>query len=130
MPCRGPSLRSWRRSVVIDERRRRAELVDAAGVESFRIERLDEMADEAREAAAPHDVVALSFRDEEPSVREVLHDRLAVARRRDRIELAFEHEHRLVALQRLVEIGRARAARPELALRADHADERIAENQF
>src|SRR5690242_903083 len=123
MPCRGPSPRSWRRSVVVDEGRRRAELIDAAGVESLRIERLDEAADEPRQAAAAHDVMTLAFRDEQASVREVLDDRRAVARRRDRIELAFEHEHRLVALQRLVEIGRTRAARPDFALRADHADQ-------
>src|SRR3954471_3689104 len=98
MSCRDPSPRSWRRSVVIDERRRRAELIDAGGIESFRVERLDEAADEPREAAAPHDAVALTFCDEEAPVREVLHDRFAVARRRDRIELAFEHEYRLVAL--------------------------------
>src|SRR5512144_3002324 len=99
MPCRGPSPRSWRRSVVVDEGGRRAELLDAARVERLGVERLDEAADEPREAAAAHDAVALAFRDEQPSVREVLHDRLAVARRRDRIELAFEHEDRFVAFQ-------------------------------
>src|SRR5215813_11755436 len=109
MPCRVPSPRSWRGSVVVDEGRRRAELADAAGVEALRIERFDEAPDEPRKAAASHDAVALALRDEEPSVREVPDDRLAVARRRDRIELAAEHEHGLVALVRLVEIGRPRA---------------------
>src|SRR5690606_24163841 len=129
MPCAGRVPRSWRGSVVIEECGNRAEIGETAGIERGRIERLDETLDQGRDATAADHVVSLPARDEQASVRESLDHGLAVARRGDRVELAFEHEHRLVAFDRFVEIRRSRAARPYLAGRAKRRAEFVAEQQ-
>src|SRR4051794_32186176 len=117
MPCAGRPLRSWPGSVVIDECRHRPEIGDAARVERFRVERLDEARGQTRQTAATEHAVTLSFGDEQASVRKTFQDRLAITRRSHRIPFAFDDENGFVALDRLVKIGRPRAVRPDLALR-------------
>jgi hypothetical protein len=112
----------------VDERRRRTERVGAVRVEILRRQVIDEVRHQPRNAAAADDVVALTLGDQQACIAQALQNLFAVAWRRDRVELAFEHENRLVRLQRRVEIVRARAARPDFALRTNHVDQRRAEH--
>src|SRR6185436_12113677 len=68
-----------------DERRRVAELVQAARVELRRVRVLEELADQARHAAALRHDVALALGNQVPAPAQALLHLLAVARRRDRV---------------------------------------------
>src|SRR6187397_773172 len=106
-----------------DEGRRLAELVQARDVELGGVGGLDELGGEPRHAAARDHDVALALGDEMPAAAEAALRLFAVARRRDRIELPGQQQHRHVAREGLVEIGGALAFGPDRATRVQHGGE-------
>src|SRR5690606_6365334 len=98
--CTGPALalkvlcRSWTSiisglpSVVAREGRRGGQLVEAAGVDALGVGAFDELREQLGHAAGADHVVALAGRDQVAAMGQVGDDLVAVARRRDRIELA------------------------------------------
>src|SRR6185437_1455307 len=101
--CASSHANSRRGTIVVNEGWHRAELGEAVRIQLRGRERLHE----PRHAARANDAVALTGGDELARMRQGRDDLGAVARRRHRIELAIQHQHRQPRVKWRVKVSRS-----------------------